>query len=76
MTSSCFPALTACPACDEGRPTGQRLYRATSCEYVADVLTIDEDGDVTIRTVTDGDVVTFKRQDVQAWFVTDTRGPR
>ena len=51
---------------------GQRLYRTTTCDYVADVVTVDEDGDVVLRTV-DGDVVTLPRRLVQARFVTDAR---
>ena len=52
---------------------GQRLYRTTSCDYVADVIGVDEDGDVILRTRADGDVVTLPRKLVQARFVTDAR---
>jgi hypothetical protein len=52
---------------------GQRLYRTTTCDYVAKVLGVDKDGDVVLRTVADGDVVTLPRKLVQAQFVTDAR---
>lgn len=52
---------------------GQQLYRTTTCDYVADVIGIDADGDVVLRTVADGDVVTLPRQLVQARFVARAR---
>jgi hypothetical protein len=42
-------------------------------EYVGDVIEIDEDGDVMLRTVADGDMVTFPRRFVQANFVAAKR---
>jgi hypothetical protein len=52
---------------------GQRLYRTTSCDYVADVIDVDDNGDVVLRTAADGDVLTLPRRLVQARFVTDRR---
>jgi hypothetical protein len=47
------------------------LYRTSTCDYVA-VIGIDNDGDVVLRTVADGAVITCRG----GWYKPDLLPPR